>query len=144
MANLVLNLNSYFNNTTKSTKYLYADIAAFNSLNYNQYTPCLDYTAVRNAIRNILEFRLGQRPLNPNFGNTLYTFVYEPNTQSTIDKLCTAIRTMFTGLDQRIIIHDLSTEFTDETIDAHEIRVTITYSIAGLSADPDKYTFSIG
>ena len=143
MANRILDLKNYFGVIDREDAHLYVDVAGFNQLIYNNATPAYDYMAVRNAIRNILEFRPGQRPLNPTFGNTLYGFVYEPNTQETVNKLTKAIQQLLSDLDRRIIIHDIQTYITDTNIDIHEIYVNIIYSIAGLPESPDNYSFSI-
>jgi phage baseplate assembly protein W len=143
MANRVLDLKNYFGVIDKDDAHLYTDIAAFDSLIYNSATPAYDYKAVRNAIRNILEFRLGQRPLNPTFGNTLYNFVYEPNTPETINRLINAIRNLLSGLDDRIIIHDIKANINDINIDMHEIYINISYSIKGLQNSSTEYSFSI-
>lgn len=143
MANRVLDLKNYFGVINKDDAHLYTDVAGFDSLIYNSATPAHDYKAVKNAIRNILEFRLGQRPLNPTFGNTLYSFVYEPNTPETVNKLINAIRQLLSGLDERILIHDILVNISDINIDMHEIYINIIYSIKGLSSTTDNYSLSI-
>lgn len=143
MANRVLDLKNYFGIIDKDDAHLYTDVAGFDSLIYNSATPAYDYKAVKNAIRNILEFRLGQRPLDPTFGNTLYTFVYEPNTPDTINRLITTIRHLLTGLDNRIIIEDINVSITNTNIDMNEININILYSIKGLTDSPTSYAFTI-
>jgi phage baseplate assembly protein W len=142
MANRVLDLKNYFGVINRDDAYLYTDVAGFDSLIYNSAAPACDYKAVKNAIRNILEFRLGDRPLNPNFGNTLHKFVYEPNNSNTINKLNICIQNLLAS-DSRIIIHDIATNISDTNTDLHNISINIVYSIAGLDNSTDVYSFSI-
>ena len=143
MANRVLDLKNYFGIIDKDDAHLYTDVAGFDSLIYNSATPAHDYKAVKNAIRNILEFRIGQRPLNPTFGNTLYYFIYEPNIEENRNRLISAIKKLLSDLDDRIIIHNIYSNIIDTDIDLHEINIKIIYSIKGLSTDPDTYSFRL-
>jgi phage baseplate assembly protein W len=142
MANRVLDLKKYFNIIEKENAYVYTDIAGFNPVIFNTATPSHDYNAVKNSIRNILEFKLGDRPLNPNFGNTLYKFIYEPNTADTINKLKIYIKNLL-ALDSRIIIHNIISNISDVDVDLHNISIDIIYSIAGLDNSTSTYSFTI-
>lgn len=143
MANRILDLNNYFNVVNKESEYVYSDLAAFDVYNYNDATPSHDYRAIKNAIRNILEFRLGQRPLDPTFGNNLYTYVYEPNTAETHTRLKNAIIHLLSDLDQRIIINDIVITSSEQEIERHEINVYITYYIKGLDNSTDTYSLKL-
>lgn len=93
MANIVIDL-TYSNLTEKVdgvSTYTYKDIGTANfKLEYKKInnkeitylndknTSNVDLRAIKAALKNIFSFYPGQEILNPEFGNKLYKYIYEP------------------------------------------------------------------
>ena len=63
-----------------------------------------DTMAIKSAIHNILSFRQGQRILLPDFGNTLYRFLYKPINKDVSSIISSEVRDMITKWEPRISI----------------------------------------
>ena len=81
MANLIINLSSLTPNVNGN---IYKDIAAPLPTNFAALT---DVNAIKQSIDNIFTWRLGERIINPGFGNIIYNYVYEPITDITLKNL---------------------------------------------------------
>lgn len=92
-----------------------------------------DYDAVKGGIRNIFNFLPGQRILYPDFGNTLYKYLYEPINSVTSKNLESELRSMLLKWEPRIEIKQLLVK-ADE--DNNEYQVSLTYRIKILD---DRY-----
>ena len=55
-----------------------------------------DKNAIKQSIYNMLHWRMGERVLFPDFGNPLYSYLFETINSSTIEQIKLAIRKMFT------------------------------------------------
>jgi len=81
MGNIVLNIAKVEPTTNK---YTYKDLKVPLDTSFS----CnFDIIAIKNALRNIFNFRPGQRVLDPKFGNLIYLYVYEPINDITISNL---------------------------------------------------------
>lgn len=88
-----------------------------------------DFDAIEGAIYNMFLFTQGERILRPDFGNSLYQFLYEPITPLTADRLAKEVRSMFTKWEPRVSIIGISV-LPDE--DNNTYRVIVAYSVPAL------------
>jgi len=81
MGNIILNIAGI---PPSTKKYTYKDIKVpldeTFSANY-------DIVAIKASLKNIFNFRLGQRILDPKFGNILYLYLYEPINDITLNNI---------------------------------------------------------
>lgn len=98
----------------------------------------LDHQAIDGGIRNMFLFAQGERILNPEFGNNLYKYLYEPITEFVIKKIKAEIYEMFAKWEPRVSIQDVIVEtYTDN----NQLNVTVFYTIPMLS-DTALHTFN--
>ena len=89
----------------------------------------LDIRAIQNSINNMFLFTKGERIIRPDFGNSLYEFLYEPINEMTAQKLGAAILKMFEDWEPRVTIGSITvTPIPDE----NTFYVEIIYSIPAL------------
>lgn len=88
-----------------------------------------DFDAIEGAIYNIFLFNKGERILRPDFGNSLYQFLYEPITQLTADRIAKEIRTMFDKWEPRVTITGIQ---VIPNPDQNEYRVVVGYYVSAL------------
>lgn len=146
MANLLVDFSSLFGASDSSSSqktYTYKDVKAFSNITTNTIGSNIDAHAVAGAIRNILEFKKGQRPLDPNFGNPLYHYIYEPISDQTLSSIKTAISHCLINYEPRINIINIDV-ISDSTMrDNHEITINIVYVVRGFNT-PSTYSLTVG
>lgn len=89
----------------------------------------INANAIKGCIRNIFNWRRGQRILNPNFGNILYEYVYEPINEITMKNLRQDLIAML-GYEPRITV--LSLDVIPE-YDQNTITIKVKYLIPNLN-----------
>ena len=118
MANFTLKLGN-LNKTDAGN--VYSDI---NVTNLND-KKIVDRNAIKQSIYNMLHWRMGERVLFPDFGNPLYSYLFETINSSTIEQIKLAIRKMFT-YEPRVKIDNIDIKnFSDE----HYITLSVSYTI---------------
>lgn len=132
MANLLVNLKDKFQLVQSTKSYIYKDIKAFGGINTKTMDSNLDWNAIRGSIRNILEFRKGQRPLDPEFGNPLYGFLYENITDSTSTNIIASVKNALLNYEPRIYVRSVTVEAEPDERDRNELRVNVVYSLPTL------------
>jgi len=91
-----------------------------------------DFEAINNGIYNLFLFELGERIINPEFGNSLYKYLYEPINDGTAQAIGEEILNMFENWEPRVnILNILITP--DE--DANTYSVEITYNVPSLRGE---------
>lgn len=129
MGNLVINLSTIVKNTEGK---LYKDIKMPLSTSFDAN---YDLNAVRQSIKNIFNWRRGQRILDPLFGNIIYEYIYEPINSLTLKNLKSAILKML-AYEPRIDIISLDVIPKE---DQNSIYVTLKYIIPKLNV-ADSYS----
>lgn len=128
MANLTFDYsaNLVFNKGEDSfRKYTYRDIGTQNFRSYidpktkqlkiiDIDTSNYDETAVKQSLKNLFNFRPGEEILEPQFGNELYRYLYEPVISFTTDKIVRTIRQMIERWEPRIQIIDIPIEADED------------------------------
>ena len=89
-----------------------------------------DINAIRNGLVNIFSWRRGERIILPEFGNTLYRFLYESITSEVLNDIQRECVEMITRWEPRISILNVNLEaFPDD----HEVLVEVQYTIPTLT-----------
>lgn len=134
MANIQLDYSAakIFNNGDNSfRKYIYRDIGTKN-IKRNQWTEnkeikdidtsLYDDEAIKNSLTNLFMFRPGQSILKPEFGNSVYRYLYQPMMQYTVDKIVRTIKEMIQKWQPRITVLNTPIQ-TDEEDNTYYIRI---------------------
>lgn len=105
------------NNTFKN--YTFRDIGTKNFSGYQEgqqfklndiNTSCYNDDAIKNSLRNLLNFRPGQRVLQPQYGNQLYMYLYQPMNKFTSDKIVKTVVAMIQRWQPRIVLQSTPIE----------------------------------
>ena len=104
-------------------------------------TSNFDKNAIKASLTNILNFRNGERILDPEFGmGTVYEMIYSPFDKYTTQKMIKTMQSIISAYEPRISITSTPTTYNEDT---HEFFITINYYIPELKED-DSYQFTIG
>ena len=140
MSSLVINLSQY--NKTPSKDWVFKDY--FNPLvtkpDGSDIRDSRDYAAIENSLTNIFLFVPGENIVFPDFGNSLYKYVYETITPSTTEAIKTEILTIFRRWEPRVRVVTLDVvEMRDENM----IYVQMTYTVPVFN-DARVMSFNVG
>ena len=99
-----------------------------------------DYAAIENSLTNIFLFVPGENIVFPDFGNSLYKYVYEPVSPETTKAIKSEIITIFKRWEPRVRVVQLDvTESRDENM----VYVQLLYTVPVLN-DGRTMTFNVG
>ena len=87
-----------------------------------------DVESIKNGIKNIFEWKKGERILLPDFGNDLESLVYEPINDLIIERTKNLIINMLRW-EPRITIDNIDVKWPEDT---NQIEVNLSYSIPSL------------
>lgn len=125
MANILINLNPK-NDETIEQRWTYKDILMPPD---HKYSDNKDVNAIRGSLANIFGWRQGQRILDPDFGNIIYSFLYEQMTDLTKENIKKGITKMI-GYEPRVSIINLDVNYKK---DQSEVWINLKYSIPKLN-----------
>lgn len=132
MGNLIINLSSVKQNSEgKIFKDIQVPLTETFDANF-------DTNAVKQSLKNIFEWRRGERILDPLFGNIIYDYVYEPINDITIRNLRDGIIRM---LQYEPRINVISLDITPSE-DQNTIYVIVKYIIPKLNII-DSYSINV-
>jgi phage baseplate assembly protein W len=100
----------------------------------------LDKNAIQNSINNMFLFTKGERVLIPNFGNSLYEYLYEPVSELTAKKLGQAILSMFELWEPRVQIINIIVE---PRPDENTFIIEVEYTIPSIGNETLKFDTAI-
>lgn len=118
--------NLVFNKEEDSfRKYTYRDIGTNNIRSYQDPitkqkkiididTSNYDSDAVKQSLKNLFSFKPGEQILQPQFGNELYRYLYEPVISFTTEKIARTIKQMVERWEPRIQILDIPIEADEQ------------------------------
>lgn len=126
-----LNYNLGINDGTIIRNYTYKDMKVDISTNTNNrdIQDNIDYAAVEGGIYNLFLFAQGERIINPEFGNTLYKYLYEPISDLTASKLGQEINIMFAKWEPRINVQSIN---IIPKPDENTYQIVILYTVPSL------------
>lgn len=88
-----------------------------------------DVIAIEGGIFNMFLFDQGERIIQPEFGNSIYKYLYEPINKFTAENIINEIRLMFERWEPRVNILDITAEpFEDE----NTIYIKVFYNVPAL------------
>lgn len=92
---------------------------------------------INNSLRNIFAFNKGEHILLPEFGCSLYQFLYEPINNNTANRIVMELGQMFEIWEPRINILNIN---VIPNAEQNEFHIELEYDIPALNQD-NKYTF---
>ncbi len=132
-----LNIDLSIATTSENKSYTYRDLDV--SFQINPITKDIDvsddYSAIENGIYNLFLFKQGERIINPEFGNSLYKYLYEPINELTANKIGNEIYSMFDRWEPRVKINDIKITMD---MDRNTYYIAILYSIPSLAGNVPK------
>jgi phage baseplate assembly protein W len=101
-----------------------------------------DVEAVKQSVRNILMWRVGESVISPEFGHNLKRSMYEQINDFNKDKVCEEIKRAIEENEPRARVNGVHVD-KDEPNDGssdNTLQVTLTYTVIGDKADGAKIT----
>ena len=114
------NIRSYKDKTTSQLKIIDIDTS-----NY-------DDSAIKSSLRNLFNFKPGEEILQPEFGNELYRYLYEPVMDFTTDKIVRTLKDMLERWEPRIQVLDIPIEANEQD---QSYYIQIKYLVPTLSKE---------
>lgn len=138
MSSIVIDLSLV--NKTINKNYIFKDslFDLHSNTKRNDLRVAVDYQAVQNGIQNLFLFKQGERILLPEFGNSLYKYLYEPINDLTAEKIRNEISFMFEKWEPRVQILGISVQ---GVIDEQMYKIVIAYIVPAISKQ-NKLEFS--
>lgn len=140
MPSLVFDLNLDKKDISKQWTYKDADTAFTidrTSRNINAYE---DIEAIESSIYNMFLFAKGERIIQPEFGNSLYIYLYEPISDLTAKRIGQGIFDMFEKWEPRVnIVNIVVTPFYDQ----NTYSVEVDYTVPTLSDQVIKFNYAM-
>lgn len=91
---------------------------------------------IQNSLKVIFETRMGERPMQPDFGSELDSFLFAQVTKSTLTYMEAVISNAILFHEPRIILDDV--EITPSVNNPERLDVAITYTV---SATNNRYNY---
>lgn len=137
MAAIIFNVGDNLK-TRNENGFKYKDIAIPIKREKNNYDlkANIDVDAINGAFKNIFDWNPGERIINPEFGNPILEFMYEPINSDTANRIGNAINSAIEKWEPRVEI--VKTQITPNE-DANEYYIEINYTIKALNLDPITY-----
>ena len=132
-----LNYDLSISNGTITRNYTYKDVKVdvADKPNNRDIEDNLDYQAIEGGIFNLFLFNQGERIINPEFGNSLYKYLYEPISELTARKIGEEINLMFTRWEPRVKIEAINIE---QDPDQNQYNVEVQYTVPSLQGGSIK------
>ena len=99
-----------------------------------------DSDAIQNGIKNMFLFQKGERIINPEFGNNLYKYIYEPMSDLVAHNIGVEIQSMFDRWEPRVEINQIS---VIPWYDQNTYQIEVDYIIPSLSNANIKFETAI-
>lgn len=139
MANLTVRIGT-LNNNGKNRNYVYRDMNSNLLLNSNKTDVITndDVNAVFGSIKNIFDYKPGERILEPEFGMNFGGLLYEPMSEKTANSLGLLIHNTLKRWETRINLGniDIIPDYDDNTY-----YITINFTIKSI-ANKNNYKFN--
>lgn len=138
-------------NGSNITPFVYKDIGTANIRYYedpiteqahidDRGSSNIDANAIKASLTNILNFRNGERILDPEFGiGQVYQMLYTPFDKHTTQKMIQIIKNVISRYEPRIDVIEIPTSYNEDKL---EYTMTIKYYIPSLQMN-DAFKFSM-
>lgn len=141
---MIIDFNKIANNP-KNNPYIFKDLDVDTQFRHSTEVifhsrNAIDEKAIQQSINNLFTFRIGERPLKPEYGNTLYEYLYEPINPKTTSYIKNSILTTLSRWEPRIDVLDIEVRAVP---DRHEYWIVIYYIIPALKNKRVTFTKAI-
>ena len=90
-----------------------------------------DVEAVKQSIRNILMWRVGESVIRPEFGHKLNLSMYQQLNQFNKDKVCEEIKRAIEENEPRVVVNAVAAELDPDNDDQNTLKVKVIYKVVG-------------
>jgi phage baseplate assembly protein W len=145
VANRVFNIDySTDDSSDESSLEVYKDISMQSDLveGTGFISRDVNVQAVQNSIRNIFTWIVGERVLDPEFGNRLYQYLYEGLNDFNIELVIAEIRNCVSKYEPRVTITELRNVTTTDDADDNTVVIDMIYAIKGLDGQSFTYRYT--
>lgn len=111
-------------------KYMFKDV---NTTTIGATKSDYDLSAIKNSIRNIFSWRPGERILNPEFGNTLYEYLYAPINGILYENVKANLIKMINTYEPRVRIDNILVDESNDAVDNNSVPIQVIYSVPDLN-----------
>lgn len=140
MASLIFDLDLDKKSVTKQWTYKDVDQAFSINKTKRDVNAYYDIEAIESSIFNMFLFAKGERIIQPDFGNSLYIYLYEPITDLTAKRIGQGVNDMFEKWEPRVKIEQVVvTPFHDENTYVIEVN----YSIPTLGDEIITFNYAV-
>lgn len=94
--------------------------------------------AIKQAVKNLVLTRLGERLFNPFIGTNTTSYLFELSTTFAENELISEIQKVLKTFEKRINLKTITVDYVE---DSNEYNVIIDYFIVGLPQNPQTVTF---
>ena len=140
MGSQVLDLS--LNQTSVSKIWMYKDMLSDMTVDKTSrnINASFDIDAIENSIYNMFLFVKGERIINPEFGNSLYIYLYEPMNKLTAKRIGQGVEDMFNRWEPRVNIQDI---IVTPMYDENTYIVEVNYTVPTLSDQVLNFTYAV-
>ena len=86
--------------------------------------PIINEAAIRRSLLNLLLTKKGSRPFYPEYGSTIFNFLFEPNSAFTVHNIKESIASTIKRFEPRVTLRNV-----DVNIEDHGITLNMSYII---------------
>jgi len=86
--------------------------------------PIINEAAIRRSLLNLLLTKKGSRPFYPEYGSTIFNFLFEPNSAFTVHNIKESISSTIKRFEPRVTLKNV-----DVKIEDHGITLNMSYTI---------------
>ena len=138
MGSLVVKLDD----TTKKkmqNRYFYSDIDMLDfrhPTGHNDVPVVYDVAAVKQSVRNILMWRVGESILRPEFGHKLHYSLYEQSNEFNRDVISQEVQRAIEDNEPRVEVKAVAVKKSDDDdADENTMKVKVVYKVVGSKTD---------
>ena len=107
------------------------DMLTFKGVGTSDVPMVYDVEAVKQSIRNILMWRVGESVIRPEFGHKLNLSMYQQLNQFNKDKVCEEIKRAIEENEPRVVVNAVAAELDPDNDDQNTLKVKVIYKVVG-------------
>lgn len=107
------------------------DMLTFKGAGKSEVPMVYDVEAVKQSIRNILMWRVGESVIRPEFGHKLNLSMYQQLNQFNKDKVCEEIKRAIEENEPRVVVNAVAAELDPDNDDQNTLKVKVIYKVVG-------------
>lgn len=132
MGSLVIKIDKPTSAKLKN-KHHYSDIDLFQIRNRSDgdIPIVYDVEAVKQSIRNILMWRVGESILHPEFGHNIQKSLYSQMNQFNQEEICQEIKRAIEDNEPRVEIKTVAAKVTEDDTEENRLNIKVVYVVKG-------------